>query len=61
MDDIVQAVAKKTGLPEAQAKMAVETVMDVIKERLPEPFGGQVEAMLNDADTSGVWERWVIC
>jgi nucleoid DNA-binding protein len=35
MDELVKLVSKKTGIPEAQAKIAVETVMDFLKKKLP--------------------------
>ena len=46
MEELVKLVSQKTGLPEAQAKKAVETVLDFLKKKLPEPFGSQIEAAL---------------
>lgn len=37
MDDIIQAVMQRTGLSEEKAEQAVETTVDLLKERLPEP------------------------
>jgi uncharacterized protein YggU (UPF0235/DUF167 family) len=41
MDELVRLVAKKTKLPEAQAKVAVETVIGFLKSKLPAPVASQ--------------------
>lgn len=46
MDELVRLVAGKTGLPEAQARTAVTTVIGFLKERLPAPIAGQLDAIL---------------
>ena len=51
MDELVQVVMEKTRLPEDQARQAVETVIDFLKERLPKPLAGQVDAALKNEDT----------
>lgn len=48
MDELVKLVAQKTGLSEAQARLAVTTVLDFIKQRLPAPIASQVDAVLNN-------------
>ena len=53
MDEIVKAVSEKTGLPEAQAKQAVETVMEIIKERLPDSIAGQLDGLLDGSGSLG--------
>ena len=53
MDELVKMVADKVGISEAQAKQAVEVVMGFLKDNLPEPLAGQVEAVLS-GDVSGV-------
>jgi hypothetical protein len=47
VDELIKLVSKKTGIPEAQAKTAVETVLGFLKERLPEPLAGQVDAVVS--------------
>jgi hypothetical protein len=50
MDEVVKLVQEKTGLGQAQAKQAVETVVAFLKDKLPAPLAGQVDAVLsNDA------------
>ena len=45
-DELVKLVVQKTGLPEATAKTVVEMVVDYLKKKLPEPVGGQIDAVL---------------
>jgi len=49
VDDLVELVVKKTGIDKAQAKVAVETVVNFLKEKLPPPLAGQVDAILSNA------------
>ena len=46
MDELIKLVSKKTGIPEAQAKIAVETVMDFLKKKLPAPIAAQLDAVI---------------
>ena len=46
MDELVKVVVQKTGLPEAQAKQAVQAVIGFLKEKLPAPIAAQVDALL---------------
>lgn len=52
MDELVKMVAAKVGIPEAQAEEAVEIVVGFLKDKLPEPIAGQVDAAL-EGDLSG--------
>ena len=53
MDELVNLVADKVGIPEAQAKQAVEVVLGFLKENLPEPLAGQIDGVLS-GDMSGL-------
>jgi uncharacterized protein (DUF2267 family) len=53
MDELVKMVSKKVGISEAQAKQAVEVVLGFLKDKLPAPVAGQVEAALT-GDLSGL-------
>ncbi|HQE92241.1 MAG TPA: DUF2267 domain-containing protein [Anaerolineae bacterium] len=46
MDELIKLVASKAGIQEAQARTAVETVMKFLKEKLPAPLAGQLDAAL---------------
>jgi uncharacterized protein (DUF2267 family) len=53
MDELVKMVADKVGISEAQAKQAVEMVLEFLKDKLPEPIAGQLDAAL-EGDVSGL-------
>ena len=46
MDELVKLVTKKTGIPEAQAKQAVEIVIGYLKKKLPAPVASQIDGIL---------------
>lgn len=46
MDELVKMVSQKTGLPDDKARMAVQTVVDYIKKKLPGPVAGQIDSVL---------------
>ena len=52
MDELVQLVSAKTGLPTAQASQAVETVVGFLKQKLPAPLAAQADAVIEGADLS---------
>ena len=54
MDELVELVAQKTGLPKEQAKVAVDTVIDFLKDKLPGPAGVQLDTLLEGGDISGM-------
>lgn len=53
MDELIKLVSSKAGITPEQARKAVDTVIDFLKQRLPEPLSGQVDALLK-GDTSGL-------
>ena len=52
MDELIQKVQQRAGIDESQASAAVNTVVDFLKERLPEPIADQVESALSDESGS---------
>ncbi|MEP7136392.1 MAG: hypothetical protein ABI904_15795 [Chloroflexota bacterium] len=48
MDELVALVVKKTGLPKEQATLAVKTVIDFLKKKLPPAVGGAIDMFLNN-------------
>jgi len=46
MDEVIKLVAEKAGISKSQAKKAVETVMEYLKDNLPAPLDDQVEKVL---------------
>lgn len=53
MDQIVNAVVQRTGISEAQARTAVETVIRHLKDRLPAPVAGQLDNFVGGSGGSG--------
>ncbi len=53
MEQLVNLVMEKTGLPEEAATQAVDIVLSFIKEKLPEPLAGQVEGLLGHGGKEG--------
>ena len=49
MDELIKLVSDKTGLSEELSKMAVETVVGYLKDKLPAPIGGQIDNLLGGA------------
>jgi hypothetical protein len=47
MDELVKLVAQKTGISQDQARTAVQTVVDFLKQRLPAPVAAQVDGVLS--------------
>ena len=47
MDELVALVMKKTGLPKEQATLAVKTVLDFLKKKLPPQVGATIDAFLS--------------
>jgi hypothetical protein len=46
VDELINLVAQKTGIPKEQAKVAVETVLGFLKQRLPAPIASQIDGFL---------------
>lgn len=46
MDELIKQVTEKTGISEAQARSAVETVVGFLKDRLPAPIAGQLDGIM---------------
>ncbi len=52
MDEIVNLVAQKTGLPQDKARMAVETVANFLKGKLPPDIAPAIDAALSGKSPS---------
>jgi hypothetical protein len=48
MDELVNTVAQKTGMPADTVRPIVQTVVDELKKRLPEPIANQVDGLLGN-------------
>ena len=51
MDELIELVSKKAGIPKQSAKVAVDTVVTFLKQKLPEPLSGQLDNLLTGSGT----------
>ncbi len=47
MDELVNLVSQKTGISQDQARTAVTTVLNFLKERLPAPIAAQIDNVIS--------------
>ena len=47
MENLIKMVSEKTGISEAQASTAVQTVVSFLKDKMPGGIGAQVESFIN--------------
>jgi uncharacterized protein (DUF2267 family) len=47
MDELIKLVSSKAGISEEQAKQAVTSVLDFLKQRLPAPLASQIDGVLS--------------
>ncbi len=47
MDELIAAIAAKTGLPADKAEQAAGAALDFIKDKLPEPIASQIDGFLS--------------
>jgi len=52
MEQLIKLVSEKTGISESQAKTAVTTVMNFLKEKMPEGMGSQMENLMKGGSIS---------
>jgi hypothetical protein len=56
MEELIRTVAERAGIDDAQAARAVETVLDLVRSRLPGPIADQLESLIGgggDGDGGG--------
>ncbi|HSZ71346.1 MAG TPA: hypothetical protein VK750_01635 [Cytophagaceae bacterium] len=52
MENIAKIVSEKTGITEAQAQVAIDTIVSVLKDKLPAGIGAQVESFVKGSGSS---------
>ena len=50
MEEIVQQVVQRTGIPEDKARMAVQVVLSQLEQRLPGPLASQLRNHLGGGE-----------
>ncbi len=53
-DDLIELIVEKTGVSEEIAEKVVAVVAGYLKDKLPAPIAGQVEAVLTGEDGGGL-------
>jgi hypothetical protein len=48
MQELVDLIVKKTGIPAATAQTVVNMVVDFLKKKLPAPIAGQIDGLLKN-------------
>jgi len=48
MNELVNLIVKKTGIPAATAQTVVNIVVDYLKKKLPAPIAGQIDGLLSN-------------
>ena len=46
MDELINRITEKTGIPHDTAKQAVDIVIGFLKQKLPAPVGSQIDRVL---------------
>jgi hypothetical protein len=49
VNEVIQLLVDKTGIPEDKARMAFDLVVNFLKEKLPAPVAGQLDAFITGA------------
>ena len=47
MNELVDLIVKKTGIPAATAQQVVTVVMDFLKKKLPAPIASQLDGLMS--------------
>ena len=47
MNELVDLIVKKTGIPAATAQQVVTVVMDFLKKKLPAPIAAQLDGLMS--------------
>lgn len=53
MQQLINQVTQRTGIPEDKARAAVDTVVGYLKERLPEPIASKLDGAVSGEQQGG--------
>lgn len=54
MNELVEQLKSRVGLDNDKAQQAVQTVLDFLKQRLPEPVASQLDSVITGASAEGI-------
>lgn len=53
MDELVQQISQRSGIPEDKARMAARAAVDFLDGRLPAPVGGNLKRLVEGGSAGG--------
>ena len=53
MEELIKQVSEKAGITEEQARTAVQTVADYLKERVPAPYSSYIDSFMSGGSGGG--------
>jgi hypothetical protein len=54
MDELVQQIAARTGIPQEKAAQAAQTAIEFLDGRLPPPVGGNLKRLTGEGGGAGL-------
>lgn len=54
MEELVQQVSQRAGISEDQARLAVDAVADILRQRIPAPYNKYVDSYLSGEGEGGI-------
>ncbi len=54
VDELLKQVSQQTGMPEDQVRPIAEAVINYLKQKLPAPVAGQIDAVLSGGGASSL-------
>lgn len=53
MEELIKRVSERAGISEEQARSAVETVAEYLKERVPAPYSSYIDSFMSGGTGGG--------
>ena len=53
MEELIKRVSERAGISEEQARSAVQTVAEFLKERVPAPYSSYIDSFMSGGGTEG--------
>ena len=53
MEELIKRVSERAGISEEQARTAVETVAEFLKERVPAPYSSYIDSFMSGGSGGG--------
>ena len=54
MEELIKRVSERAGISEEQARSAVETVAEFLKERVPAPYSSYIDSFMTGGGGGGL-------